>query len=84
MECSDVLPALDAQHLLCQLNRQQQPCQATQPGMVSRWSVSCWLVLLQLCCRDDLQDYDPFDDGGFCRYVMGLGSCRLGCVAVGV
>jgi hypothetical protein len=19
------------------------------------------------CCRDDLQDYDPFDDGGFCR-----------------
>lgn len=29
-------------------------------------------VLSFVCCRDDLQDYDPFDDGGFCRCVLGL------------
>eukprot|EP00882_Tetradesmus_deserticola_P003957 GHRQ01004183.1.p1 GENE.GHRQ01004183.1~~GHRQ01004183.1.p1 ORF type:complete len:172 (+),score=21.30 GHRQ01004183.1:184-699(+) len=48
------------------------------PGIVATVA----LVMINCIRRDDLQDYDPFDDGGFCRsrfwlflsYVVSFGS----------
>jgi len=44
-------------------NTQKVPFDQYIPGIVAT------LALLMINCirRDDLQDYDPFDDGGFCR-----------------
>jgi hypothetical protein len=35
-------------------------------------------VFCRLRRRDDLQDYDPFDDGGFCRWPL-MGDTQARC-----
>eukprot|EP00877_Chromochloris_zofingiensis_P002392 jgi/Chrzof1/12153/Cz06g23030.t1 len=44
-------------------NSHKVPADQYIPGIVATLA----LVMINCIRRDDLQDYDPFDDGGFCR-----------------